>query len=102
MATLKIDLRSGFEGDTVVVHIADREVYNKPGVRTRPQTGLADSFEVEVDPTSVLIQAEVRERGLSTSRTVSAQTTPNLGVEVIQGRLTFTEPREESGYFGYL
>lgn len=46
MPTLHIHLRDGFTGEPVRVRLGGHTVYDRPDVRTRMQTGLADLFEV--------------------------------------------------------
>ncbi|HEX6745736.1 MAG TPA: hypothetical protein VF092_00375 [Longimicrobium sp.] len=63
MPTLKIDLREGFDGDTVLVRVGGREVYRRSGVRTNYSIGLADRVETEVGPGPVEVRVELPERG---------------------------------------
>ena len=46
---LHVALQEGFEDDTVVLRIADEEVYRRDSLATRMQIGLADSFELTVE-----------------------------------------------------
>lgn len=45
---LTIDLQDGFEEDTVVVNLGNREVARRENVTTNRLLGLADSLEIEV------------------------------------------------------
>jgi hypothetical protein len=73
MPTLHVDLREGFDGDTVVVEAAGRELYRKSGVKTNYSIGLADRVTAEVPAGDVRVEVTLPERGLrgSVALTVS-------------------------------
>jgi hypothetical protein len=99
--TLKIDLREGFEGDHVVARVDGRVVYDKPGVRTRMQIGLADSVEVQAGAQAELA-VSLPDKGLEGTTTVMVDKTPNVGVSVEGGKVHFTFPPEGQVMFGYV
>lgn len=63
MAVLSVALEEGFEGDTVVVEVNGRRVFERDGVRTRMQVGLAESLELEVDERAAVVEVQVPSRG---------------------------------------
>jgi hypothetical protein len=65
MAQLHIALQEGFDGDEVRVHVGGRLVYQKKGVTTRMQIGLADSFDVTPSDSDVEVRLEVPSRTAS-------------------------------------
>jgi len=68
MAVLSVALEDGFEDDTVVVEVNGRQVFERDGVSTRTQIGLAESFEVTVDEDEAVVEVRVSSRG-ATGRT---------------------------------
>jgi hypothetical protein len=99
--TLKIDLQDGFAGDRVIMRIDGAVVYDRAGIKTRMQVGLADSAEVEAGPAAEL-RVELPEKGIDGSTTVNAEKTPNIGVSVEGGSVAFKYPREGQVMFGYV
>lgn len=67
MPTLQVDLREGFNGDTVIVRIDGQEVYRRSGVATNYSVGLADSFRAEVAGGDVRVEVMLPEKGLDHS-----------------------------------
>jgi len=66
MPLLHVDFQEGFLDDAVVVRVNNEE-YRKPRVRTRLQTGYADSLEVDVRESKVDVEVILPSRGLSKS-----------------------------------
>ncbi len=101
MVLLHIALQEGFEGDTVVIRVNGKEVFRKPSVKTRLQTGYADSLEVNVQEGPVNVEVTLPARNLSESIEFRASGRVYLGVSVTRdGRISYKEPRTEP--FGYV
>jgi hypothetical protein len=61
---LRIDLREGFSGDTVVVRAGGRELLRREGVSTDYSVGLAASLELDVPEGVPEVEVELPERGI--------------------------------------
>jgi hypothetical protein len=70
MPTLHVDLREGFDHDTVVVRVDGREVYRQAGVQTNYSVGLADRVTAEVASGPVTVHVALPQRGLESSITL--------------------------------
>jgi hypothetical protein len=64
MPTLHVDLREGFNRDTVVVRIDEREVFRRSGVETNYSVGLADRITVELPEGEVRVEVILPDRGI--------------------------------------
>ena len=71
MPTLHVDLREGFNGDTVIIRIDGQEAFDRPDVKTNYSVGLADRLSVEVAPGNVRVEVLLPERGLASSLTIA-------------------------------
>lgn len=90
MNTLVVDLQDGFGDDLVVIAVDDRRVFQKAGVRTRMQIGLAESIELEVASGHHSLRVSLPEKGLQEELSIDAGATPFLGVSLEPGRLRLT------------
>lgn len=98
-AALTVDLREGFDGDSVQLSAAGVGTLQVDGVRTRMQTGLARSLKLEVAPDAARLQVAVR--GLAADVALPAQRPLWVGVSIAESgdRL---EVQVQSEPFGYL
>ena len=62
---LTVDLQEGFSGDEVTIRVGGAEVFRRPDVRTRMQTGRADGWSGPVRPGFVRLEVDVAERRAS-------------------------------------
>lgn len=67
MPTLHLDLREGFNNDTVVVRLDGREVYRRSGLSTNYSVGLADRVEIETPEGEVEIEVALPDRGIAST-----------------------------------
>lgn len=67
MPTLHVDLREGFNGETVIVRVDGREIYRRSGVETNYSVGLADRMRVEVPEGEVRVEVVLPDRGIHQS-----------------------------------
>lgn len=65
MPTLQVDLREGFNDDSVVMRVDGREVYRRSGVRTNYSVGIADRIEIEVPAGKAQVELALPLRGIS-------------------------------------
>ena len=99
MSVLRINLQEGFTNDTVVVWANGQEVFNKTGVKTRLQIGLAGAFEVDVPESSVDIQIALPLKNVSESFELQVSEPVHLGVSIThEGRITHRVSQEPFGY----
>ena len=99
MALLHVDLQEGFTGDSVVVRVNGKEMFQKLGVRTRVQTGYADSFETNVADGSAEVEVVLPLRNLSESIHLEASEPVYLGVSLTrEGRISYQVSHEPFGY----
>lgn len=89
MAVVGVALEEGFEGDTVVVEVNGRQVFERDGVITRTQIGLAELFDVAVDEHDAVVEVQVPARGVTGSITHPVVDRLYMGVSVQQGDIVF-------------
>jgi hypothetical protein len=99
MAELHIALQEGFDGDEVIVLIDGQDVYRRPGVTTRTQIGLADSFTRKVADRRVAVEVRLPGRGASGLIDVDGNRPCHIGVSVTPaGRVALRAQDEPFGY----
>ncbi|MCA1991950.1 MAG: hypothetical protein LDL41_07875 [Coleofasciculus sp. S288] len=99
MALLTVDLQDGFAGDFVVIRVNEREVFRREGVKTRFQTGYADSFEVNVQEGSATVEVALPKKNVSKSITVQVSNPIYLGVSITpEGKISYRVSQEPFGY----
>jgi hypothetical protein len=98
MTPLHIALQDGFTGDTVVINVNSKLVFEKKNVRTRTQIGLADSFETEVEEGSVSIEVKIPEKGLSEKYDLQFTTATYVGVSIDDHQIKFKISQQPFGY----
>lgn len=99
MALLNITLEEGFSGEAVDIRVDGRELYHKPNVTTRLQTGYADSVETEVANTPTRIEIALPQKGLSKSILVDVEKAPYLRVSLSEtGELQYRSQDSPHGY----
>lgn len=81
MGTLHVALQDGFSGDDVAVRVDGDEVLRKR-VQTRWQIGLAEAFDVDVDPGRCRIEIDVPTRSASTALDVDVADETWVGVSL--------------------
>ena len=99
MMQLRIDLQDGFEGDTVVVKINNKELYRKKGVKTELTLGYADSLETEVPEGQNTIEIELPEKNIFESISLTVSSPVYLGLSVSDGKIVARQSKE---FFAYL
>ena len=99
MMLLRIDLQDGFEGDTVVVKINNKELYRKKGVKTQLTLGYADSLETEVPEGQNTIEIELPEKNIFESISLTVSSPVYLGLSVSDGKIVARQSKE---FFAYL
>ena len=98
MATLHVALQEGFLDDTVSIHVGGREVFRRESMRTRLQTGYADSYEMDVADGPLEVRIEVPSQHLASTLTVDVSGAAYLGVSIIAGTIRVRPSREPFGY----
>jgi hypothetical protein len=86
-ASIRVDLREGFEDDEVVIHVGEREVYRKDGVTTLTQIGRADAIDAPVVEGPLTVRVELPKRGLTKSFSLPASGL-HLGISIEDGEMT--------------
>jgi hypothetical protein len=97
MATLNIALEEGFDNDRVIVSV-NGERFERSGVTTKLQIGLAEQFETHVADGTATIDVDLPERSLNGSYKVEATDMVYLGISAEGQTLRF---RHSSQTFGY-
>jgi hypothetical protein len=95
---LHIALEEGFFDEEVVVRVGGREAFRSEAVRTRLQIGLAASFSVDVEVSSVSVEIELPKRGVHHSETVAVDGPTWLGISLDDGDVVVRRSREPFGY----
>lgn len=96
---LQIDFQTGFDRDAIVVYIENEEAWRRSDIRSRYQTGLAESFSTHLPRGAIELRIDLPARHLSL--TLNLQLGPQLfiGVNLTdEGRLVH-EVRTESFYY---
>lgn len=99
MALLHIALQEGFTNDTVIIRINGKEIFHKPGVKTRLQIGYADSIEINVQEGSVKVEITLPLRNLSESTVLQVLKPVYLGVSITpENKISCRSSYEPFGY----
>src|SRR5688500_11175721 len=99
MTMLYIALEEGFENDVVVVTVDGVERYRNEDLLTKVQSGLADQFQVDVQPGQSTIETSVPSRNVSGTTTVDVAGDLHVGISLFGDSIRF---RTSSGTFGYV
>jgi len=95
---LSIDLREGFQGDTVEIEVDGTRLVEED-VRTRVQIGHARSLEIALPRDPCVVEVRVPARGLRAGVEIDSRRTPHLGVDLgADGRLQLTPSAQPFGY----
>jgi len=94
---MNIALEEGFDNDRVLVSVNGKR-FERSGVTTKLQIGLAEQFETHVADGTVTIDVELPERSLNGSYELDANDMVYLGISVEGQTLHF---RHSSQTFGY-
>lgn len=87
MATLRIELQDGFEGDDVVCTVDGRDVLRRSAVRTDLRISRADAIEVEVPDDPLTVEVQVPNRSLAAEVRLDPRAQPYVLVRIVEGRL---------------
>jgi hypothetical protein len=99
MSELSLHLQDGFQHDTVIIRVGEREIYQKTDVTTRTQIGLADMMTTEVVDGSVAVQIEVPTRGARRVIRIAVPDILFVGVSLeADGQVSYQARRETMGY----
>jgi hypothetical protein len=100
MPALRIDLQSGFAGDSVVIDVAGRTVYDERAVSTDYSIGRADSVAVEVKPGAQDVEVRLPERRLTRKLAIDVKDRDvHAAVSVDGSEITFRLSDEPFQYF---
>jgi len=97
MATLNIALEEGFDNDRVVVNVNGKS-FERRGVTTKLQIGLAEQFETHAADGTVTIGVELPDRSIKGNYKLDAMDTVYAGISVEGQNVRF---RHSSQLFGY-
>lgn len=98
MPLLKVDLREGFSGQTVVVLLNGDEVY-RGAPKTRQQIGLADSRSFELPPQHLTLKVVTPLSGASASTELDLSQDLYVGVTLSpDGAISLHPSLEPFGY----
>lgn len=86
-ASIRVDLREGFEDDEVVIHVGEQEVYRKDGVTTQTQIGRADGIDAPAVEGPLTVRVELPKRGLAESFSLPGPGL-HLGISIEDGEMT--------------
>ena len=97
MATLNLALEEGFDNDRVIVSVNSKR-FERSGVTTKLQIGLAEQFETDVADGQVAIDVELPERSIKRNYKLDAADTVYVGISREGQTRRF---RHSSQLFGY-
>lgn len=96
---LHIALQEGFHHDDVRVSVDAREALANADLTTRRQTGYADSVELEVARSPVVVEVVLSKRGVTERKSVSMDRPTYIGLSLTpEGTLAWTISHEPFGY----
>lgn len=98
MGVLELNLQNGFESVEVEIRVDGEVVFQKVGVKTKYQIGLADIVKVDLDPGVHEVWVRLMDLDVKTSVSVDTRKTPWLGLNFVDGDLEFTPSVEEFHY----
>ena len=100
MPLLHVHLQDGFVGEPVVIRLAGRTLSEKSHVRTRPQLGLAENFELDLPAGHHTLEVTLPERDQTDTIPLDLDRELHLGITIDpDGSLRH---RTSEGTFGYL
>lgn len=96
MSSIRLMFKEGFQNDSVVVRINDKEVGPREPLTTRRdvEPPLAWSVDVPVDMEAVLIQISVPTRNISDSIRLNVKEFSQLDIAVVGDRIEMKPSRE--------
>ena len=95
---LSIALQDGFENEPVIVRVNRREVYRNKAVQTDYRISLADSFEMPLPDSPVVIEVELPEQSITDSLQFDGDTTLYVGISWLEDKLTLKTSKTPFGY----
>ena len=95
---LHIALQDGFEDDLVVLIVNGKEVYRKKGVQTDYRISLADSFEMALPDTPVVIEVQLPDRHLTQIIKLDENSVTHVGISCLENDLQFWLSDKPFGY----
>jgi hypothetical protein len=98
MVALNVALGEGFDGDSVVVEVNGSRVFERDGVSTRTQIGLAESFEVPVDEDVAVLEIRVISRGAVGRIECPIADRPYVDISLEGDDVVFKTSKEPFGY----
>lgn len=99
MTLLHIALQEGFVDDTVLIRVDGQELFHETDVRTRFQTGYANSIDLNVEEGTVNVEVAMPLRNLSESVVLMVSAPSYVGVTLTpEGTIHFRLSREPFGY----
>jgi hypothetical protein len=97
---LHVHLQDGFVGEPVVIRLGGRTLSEKSQVRTRPQLGLAEVFELDLPAGSHTLEVTLPKRDQTDTIPLDLDRELHLGITIdADGSLRH---RISEGTFGYL
>ena len=98
MTTIRIALQDGFEDDSVVIKVNDKEVFKNESVKTKRQIGKAASFDLEVNEGATNVEISLPLKKLSETIDLKVSGEVYLGISLVEDRI---EHRISSEPFRY-
>ena len=98
VGTLSIALEEGFEGDSVVVKVNGRTVFEGDDVRTRMQIGRAERLEVPIEAAAADIEVRAAERRAAGRLTCDVVDRLYVGVSLQGSKVVFRTSQQPFGY----
>jgi hypothetical protein len=99
MPLLHVAFQEGFSGDQVVARLNGEEIFRKSGMKTRLQTGFADSVEVEAPDGPATLAIELPDRNISQSIPITVSGPTYVGISLSSNaQVTHKISQEPFGY----
>jgi hypothetical protein len=65
MGRIHIELKEGFSGNNAVIYANNEPVYSSKNLSTKPETGIADTFDINVINKPAIIRVIISDRQIS-------------------------------------
>ena len=102
--TLNIDLQDGFNDDTVILEINNKEVFKEEKITSNPTIALAKKFTTNISSGEVNLKVNITTKNLVDNYKFTIDSETNLGISIMEPKspnkkIEFSLSKEPFTYF---
>jgi len=98
LTDLNITLQDGFQGEQVIIHIGDQQVYAQPDVHTKLLLGYADFIKVSVQRGQIVVGVDLPTRDLSERIDLEIHDPLFLFISLVSSKIHYFVQNEPLGF----